>query len=299
MYRSCLPKRATVVLQAKIVALCLIKDCRTRGDTQGKDMAKLNVFVDGTWLFNACGADRALANRLEYPERRFQLDHGKLTQELLAHARQHVPECDALGDMYFATSIFNLPENFADWPSGREDVTSAEIESIQRSTSAREKFSNSAVQAGYSDAAIFRPELKGWMLGKLREHRFQEKQVDATVVALLVKYAITCPQDVHVIITGDSDVLPAIRVAYPEYSNNVLVATTHPEQLKADSRQTSYALADFNYLIPPFYIEQNAEKVLQGAHVHKCVHCNKVFSRQVAIPRNRPACCKPCHEKRE
>lgn len=262
-------------------------------------MSKLNVFVDGTWLYKACGADRALANRLEYPDRRFPLDHGKLAQELLAHARQHVPECDTLGDMYFATSIFDLPDDIVDWPSTREDVSAAEIDFIQRSTNARQRFSDGAIQAGFSDAAIFRPKFKGWMLDKLRDHRFQEKQVDASVVALLVKYAITCPNDVHVIITGDSDVLPAIRVAYPEYSNNVLVATTHPEQLKADSRQTSYALADFKYVIPPFYLEQNADKVMQGVNVYKCVHCNKVFSRPNPVPRNRPACCKPCHESRE
>lgn len=262
-------------------------------------MAKLNVFVDGTWLFNACGADRALASRLEYPDRRFQLDHAKLVKEILAHAQQHIPECDTIGSMYFATSVFDLPEDLAEWPSERDDVTAADVDFVQRSTAAREKFSEGAVLAGYSDAAIFRPKLKGWMLGKLREHRFQEKQVDATVVALLVKYAITCPDDVHVIITGDSDVLPAIRVAYPEYSDNVLVATTHPDQLKAESRQTSYALADFNYLIPPFYLEQNADKVMQGANIYKCVHCSKVFSRPNPIPRNTAACCKPCHGKRE
>jgi hypothetical protein len=262
-------------------------------------MAKLNVFVDGTWLFNACGADRALANRLEYPDRRFQLDHAKLVQELLAHAQQHIPECNSIGSMYFATSVFDLPEDLVEWPHEREDVTVADVEFVQRGTAAREKFSEGAVQAGYSDAAIFRPRLKGWMLGKLREHRFQEKQVDATVVALLVKYAITCPDDVHVIITGDSDILPAIRVAYPEYSNNVLVATTHPDQLRADSRQTSYALADFDYSIPPFYLEQNADKVMQGTNVYKCVHCNKVFSRPNPIPRKTAACCKPCHQKRE
>lgn len=262
-------------------------------------MAKLNVFVDGTWLFNACGVDRALASRLEYSERSFQLDHAKLVNEILAHAQRHIPRCNAIGSMFFATSVFDLPEDLAEWPAEREDVTVADVEAVKKSTAIRGKFADAAVAAGYSSAAIFRPKLKGWMLGKLRERRFQEKQVDATVVALLVKYAITCPDDVHVIITGDSDVLPAIKIAYPEYSNNVLVATTHPDQLKAESRQTSYALADFNYSIPPFYLEQNADKIMQGANVYKCVHCNKVFSRPNPIPRNTAACCKPCHEKRE
>lgn len=261
-------------------------------------MSKLNVFVDGSWLFKACAPDRALSYRLEYSEKLFALDHAKLLEALLAHAGSHIQGCDSLGDLYFATSIFELPENLDDWPSEYEDVSVSDIENVRRSSGAREKFVAGALAAGYSDKAVFRPRLKGWMLAKLRERRFQEKQVDATVVALLVKSAIVNPSDVHVIITGDSDVLPAIRVAYPEYSANVFVATTHPDQLKAESRQTSYALTDFEYTIPPFFLEEHAEKLLQGENVYVCVHCNKVFSRPKAIPRGGRACCHPCHLKR-
>ncbi|MDU9389292.1 NYN domain-containing protein [Pseudomonas sp. zfem002] len=261
-------------------------------------MSRLNVFVDGSWLFKACAPERALSYRLEYPDKLFALDQSRLLNSLLAHAQNHIPECNNLGDLFFSTSIFELPEHIDDWPNEHEDVTLADVDTVKRSTLARERFTTNALQAGYSDKAIFRPKLKGWMLSKLRERRFQEKQVDATVVALLVKYAITNPEDVHVIITGDSDILPAIRVAYPEYSKNVFVATTHPDQLKAESRQTSFALADFDYSIPPFYLEENAQNLLQGDNVYLCVHCNKVFARPRAIPRNGRACCHPCHQTR-
>ncbi|GFM52730.1 hypothetical protein PSCICE_39970 [Pseudomonas cichorii] len=261
-------------------------------------MSKLNVFVDGSWLFKACAPERALSYRLEYPDKLFALDQSKLLGALLQHAKGHIVDCESLGDLFFSTSIFDLPEHLDDWPSEHEDVTVADVENVRRSTGARERFAANAIQAGFSDKAIFRPRLKGWMLAKLRERRFQEKQVDATVVALLVKSAITNPDDVHVIITGDSDVLPAIRVAYPEYSKNVFVATTHPDQLRAESRQTSYALADFDYTIPPFFLEEHAEKTLLGENVYLCVHCNKVFARPKAIPRGNRACCHPCHQKR-
>lgn len=140
--------------------------------------------------------------------------------------------------------------------------------------------------------------MKGWILEKLRAKRYQEKQVDATVVALLVRSAITGPEDVHVVITGDADVLPAIRVAYPEYSRNVLVATTHPDELAAERRQTSFSLSHFQFDIPPVYLQDNAIKLIAGAHVYSCAHCAKVFTRPKPIPKNARACCVPCNAKR-
>lgn len=261
-------------------------------------MSKLNVFIDGSWLFKACAPEKALAYKLEYPDRSFQLDFMKLNNELLAHAKKTRSQCTALGNLYFSTSIFSLPDDLDEWPSERDDVSMSDIENVRKSTHARERFAEKAVQSGYSENAIFRPRLKGWMIDKLKDHRFQEKQVDATVVALLVKYAITNPNDVHVIITGDADILPAIRVAYPEYSENVFVATTHPDQLRSESRQTAFALADFNYQISPFYLEQNADNLLQGDNVYTCGHCHKVFARPKAIPKSALACCSPCHQTR-
>lgn len=210
-------------------------------------MAKLNVFVDGSWLFKACAPERALAYRLEYPDRSFKLDFKKLLSSLLRHAQENMQgDCTELGSLYFSTSIFELPDDLDEWPNERDNISSADIDNVRRSTTARNAFTQNALDAGFLDDAVFRPRLKGWMIENLKEHKFQEKQVDATVVALLVKSAITQPDDVHAIITGDADILPAIRVAYPEYSNNVFVATTHPDQLRSESRQTSYALADFD-----------------------------------------------------
>ena len=261
-------------------------------------MTKLSVFIDGSWLFKACAPEMALANRLEFPDRAFQLDFKKLTELLLEHAQQSDAECKSLGDLFFSTSIFSLPDDLDKWPDERDDVSEADIDNVRRSTHAREKFTGKAIAAGFSESAIFRPKLKGWMLQKLRDHRFQEKQVDATVVALLVKSAITKPNDVHAIITGDSDILPAIRVAYPEYSKNVFVATIHPDQLLAENRQTAFALADMDYTIDPLFFDQNAQHILQGENTYVCSHCNRAFSRSVAIPRRALPCCGPCHQKR-
>lgn len=262
-------------------------------------MRKLNVFIDGSWLFKACAAERALSKKMEYPDKPFKIDFKKLNDILLQHANQHIyGGCNTLGNLYFATSIFDLPDDLDEWPNERENISPNDIEHVKGSTKIRNNFAQKAIDAGFLDDAIFRPRLKEWMIKNLKDNKFQEKQVDAIVVALLVKHAITQPEDVHVIITGDTDILPAIKIAYPAYSNNVFVATIHPDQLKSESRQTSYALTDFNYSIEPLFLEKHADKILEGSHIYTCAHCGKFFSRLTPIPTKNQPCCKPCHLKR-
>lgn len=261
-------------------------------------MSRLHIFVDGSWLFKACAPERALANKLEYNDRAFRLDFQKLQDCLLHHIREKDPRCDEFGQRIFASSIFEIPDSVDNWAEEHDDVYPNDIENIRHSVSARQKFADSALESGFSDDALFRPRLRPWMLEKLRTRRYQEKQVDAAVVALLVRSAITNGNDYHAIITGDADILPAIKVAYPQYSENVFIATTHPDQLQAESRQTAFSLADFNYSIQPFYLEQNALWLLSGEHVYECGHCRRVFGRPNPIPDRALPCCHPCHLKR-
>jgi hypothetical protein len=263
-------------------------------------MSRLNIFIDGSWLFKACGAEKALAATTEWPEQAFRLSFAKLNAALLGHAAAHVPKCDSLGERYLSTSIFSLPDNFDEWPNEFDNVTDQDVAITKKGVAAREAFAKGALEHGYSPDAIYHPRMKGWMIEKLRNRQFQEKQVDATVVALLVRAAITSPNDVHAVITGDADVLPAIKVAYPSYSKNVFIATTHPDELLAERRQTSFSLHNFDFAIPAFYFQDHSQNLIDGANVYKCAHCHKVFTRPNPIPAKamtRP-CCKPCDAKR-
>jgi hypothetical protein len=178
-------------------------------------MSRLNVFIDGSWLFKQCAPENTLAAHTEWPDKAFGLDFTKLNKVLLAHSAQSKPGCDALGERYLVTSIFTLPDNFDEWPAEYEGVTVEDVGRTRNGARAREHFVAAAVASGYSEDAVYRPRLKGWILKRLREGTCEEKQVDPTVVALLVRSAITQPEDYHVVITGDADMLPAIKVAYP------------------------------------------------------------------------------------
>lgn len=117
--------------------------------------------------------------------------------------------------MVFCTSIFSIPADADQWPAEIDGITTRDIEETQQKVDIRNKFAQPALDGGFSDVAIFRPNLKPWMIHKLKEHRFQEKQVDTTVVALMVRAAILQPNDFHAIVTGDADILPAISGGIP------------------------------------------------------------------------------------
>jgi len=254
-------------------------------------MSFVNIFIDGTWLFNQCNANGSLANATAYPTRRFPLSFAGLNNALLKHTALVDAGCEGIGDAFVATSIFALPDDFDSWPSVYGDITPEQIEKTKRNVFARESFFAGAITAGYKEDAIYRPRIRDYVMRKLAERKYQEKQVDTSVVALLVKYAITKPDDYHIVLTGDSDMLPAIRVAYPEYSKNVGVCSTHPDELKKSHCQTSYSLFDFAFKIPPFFLQDYAHAIIAGDYVHTCGECHKVFTVKNPLPKmTRPYC---------
>lgn len=256
-------------------------------------MAKLNVFIDGSWLFKVCAPGHVLAARTENDNQGVVLDFARLDMILLDHATAHDPDCTELGERYLCTSVFTLPPDFDGWPDQYDGIRAEHVEQAKRNIYARNRFVKSATDAGYSDRGVYRPPIKPWILEKLidKSKKYQEKLVDTTIVALLVRAAITAPGDDHCIITGDADLLPAVRLAHAEYSRNVFLATTHPDELKAEHRQSSYSLHNFDFRIPPVYLQDNVLEIVQGEYVSECYQCRRVFSRPYppAIP-SRPYC---------
>jgi DNA-directed RNA polymerase subunit RPC12/RpoP len=234
-----------------------------------------------------------MANATERPDSRFDLDFNKLNTALLQHARTHEGNCDEIGDAFISTSIFALPGDFDDWPNRFANITTEQIDRTRRAVAARESFVTSAQSAGYKTDAVFRPAIREYIIRRLADRRYQEKQVDTSVVALLVRYAITRPGDYHCVITGDSDILPAIKIAYPEFTTNVFLASTHPDELNAMHRQTAFSLIDFDFEIPPFYLQMK-EAVIQlisGDNVYRCEECGRIFTLLNPIPsKSRPRC---------
>ncbi|HAN76060.1 MAG TPA: hypothetical protein DCQ51_14465 [Planktothrix sp. UBA8407] len=85
--------------------------------------------------------------------------------------------------------------------------------------------------------------------------------------------------------------IPAIKTAYPEYTENVLIVSTHPDELDATRRQSSFSYFDFAFKSQPFYLQQNADKIIAGNNIYRCSECGKIFVTQNEIPaRQQPRC---------
>lgn len=257
---------------------------------------KVHIFVDGTWLFNVCKVGYALSGTTYDSTKPFRIDWKKLNETLLKYVEQHSSQNLELGDKYIVTSIFDLPTDFEQWIGGDyDDITEEELKRTSGLVRAKNKFTASAYQQGYTKDAVLTPRIKPWIVKQLTSKTYQEKQVDTTVVALLVKSAITNQNDFHIVVSGDADMLPAIKVAYPEYTKNVVLVTTHPDELSNNRQHSSFSYLDFKFTIPAFYLQDNSDRIMEGAFVYKCVECAKVFSTKKAISnRQRPRC--PIHK---
>lgn len=248
-------------------------------------MQKLNIFVDGSWLFKVCKAGSALSKGTADSAYPFPFDFSGFVSSLVEHVKEKsgVKELES-GKLVFCTSIFDLPENFDEWPNNNPAILPEKVELTKRLVHAKNEFCNKAKSAGFSDEAEFHVKMKPWIMSALDNDSYQEKQVDTTLVALLVKSAFDNPNDYHAIVSGDADMLPALRVAYPDYTKNVLVVTTHPDELDAEHKMSSYSYLDYKCDIDPFYFQVNLESIMEGNNKYRCNECHKLFSTLKPIP---------------
>lgn len=249
-------------------------------------MSKLHVYIDGTWLFKVVEGkvfDRFLVN-----PRSFTLDFDKLNRLMLDHISKQHPECTELGNLYFVTSLFNVPADFDSWvgrrithPYGGQSITVSQqnIDITKKNITTRADFADSAIKAGYDPNCIFHIDLQEWMLLNLlhQDLRYQEKQVDTTVVALLVRDAIEHPDDCFALVAGDSDILPAIQVAYPNYTKNVFPVLTSPNERDGRNRQTSFKYSQYNFQLDTLVLQNHVGDIM-GGNVYQCTECHKFFT---------------------
>lgn len=256
-------------------------------------MKKLNVFVDGSWLFKVCKGGSSLSKGTDSPSYPFSFSFYGFITGLTNYIKSQTGEDDInSGKMIFCTSLFNLPDDFDDWPNKIPEILPDQVELLKRVVYARTMFKDKAISGGFSDEAIFYVKIKPWIMKALNNESYQEKQVDTTIVALLVKSAFENPDDYHAVVSGDADMLPALRVAYPGYTKNVVIATTHPDELDPEHKHSSYSYLDYKCDIDPYYFQLNLEEILEGNFKYRCNECSKLFTTQNAIPKSSLPRCK-------
>jgi hypothetical protein len=240
---------------------------------------KLNIYIDGSWLFKQCDKNRIFANRTESPGRSVSIDFSKLLALLEDRARLFYGPNVERGNLLLCTSIFSIPADAENWP---EAVTNPDrLPKLRANVHARETFAQSAVSAGFSAEGLLRPTLRPWVLRAISAGDYQEKQVDTWLVAHLVERAVTDPESVHFVATGDADMMPGIQTVVPRYTERVAVVATHPLQFDQAEQQTSFAFESFGLRYGPIYLEDSLDRFISGNYVYRCRNpaCSKIFTR--------------------
>ena len=261
-------------------------------------LKKLHIFIDGSWLFRVCQPVGILASRTERSGYSFDINFAKLSKVLLQHVRHYDRDCAKVGEKYYVTTILTIPENIENLVDDDSESTINIVERIKRTSISRSSVAENAVKAGYSADGISRPILNRHMFEKYTDGVFQEKQVNAALVALLVRSVFINPGDYHLLISGDNDIITALSVAYPEYYKNMVIATTHPDELKVEHRHTSFSFYKHKFDIPPFYLQDFVKEIVNGQFIYECSKCRVIFTRTLAVHGTRRPYCRTCLELR-
>jgi hypothetical protein len=252
---------------------------------------KYNVYVDGSWLFRQCAAGGVLSRSTTNPNTYFGLDFRKLVSTIKASLVE-VAGSKKLrpAGLYFYSAIFELPSS--------PNVELGDIAFLENNVYARRKFIEEATAGGFDCSGVHRVKLDKYILKKSRERTYREKMVDTSVVARFVEQAILYPERIHVLVTGDSDMLPAIELVSPAYTESVALVTTHPDQYDRSDGQTSFRLVEFPYVSEPLFLESCTHQLLVGNFVYRCSHCLKAFARERELARRENSVCAGCQEGR-
>lgn len=260
-------------------------------------MSKLNIYIDGSWLFKVCAPRGVLAAHMEHDEQAVLLDFTRLDMILLDHATAHNPDCTELGERHICMCALTLPSDFNNWPNQHNGVAYEDIERTKKGVFARNCIIESATDAGYSDASVTRPQIKPWSLDKLtgKSGKYQEKCADTSIAFMLGQSLANSSDDIQCIVTGDADLLPPVVLDNPKHTCNLILATTRPDEVNAEHRQSSFALNSYDFRIPPVYLQDNLLEIVKGEYVSECSRCQRVFSRSYSPPNHLP-CCAPCYD---
>lgn len=124
--------------------------------------------------------------------------------------------------------------------------------------------------------------------------------VDTSLVGRLVEQAIADPDRLHVLISGDLDMLPAIRTVVPDYTETVVLATTHPDQYIRGRPSLHSVSISSTFAFEPIYLDQSVDQFVSGDHVYRCSNprCNSISRDLALFPVAANPVCKPCNDDR-
>lgn len=164
-------------------------------------------------------------------KKHFLLDFEKMLLLLEDEVKMRVGPGISRGELYlYMELIEGTPQQSMD----------PEVVKLRQLVHSREKFAERAVMAGFKSEGILRRQYKPWMPESIKRKEYQEKKADTSLVARVVEQGIRRQnQVVHIVVSGDSDMLPAVEMVIPGYSKHVIWVMNDPTSYAPELAQSS------------------------------------------------------------
>lgn len=247
---------------------------------------KCNIYIDGTWLFRQCAPNSIMAQQTYNENEAFKIDFNKLINAVIDILQTDSKQNIIKGSLWYYTSIIrNIPDY---------DSNGKNLDWLKQLSVAKDKTVENARKAGFNTAGVFDIPFKPWIPQRIMDKTYQEKMVDTSLVARMVLECLNNPEDFHVLISGDLDMLPVLDLIVPSYIEKIVLFTTHPDQWDPNQQQTSKKLNDFHFNYGPYYLEKIADRIMQGSYILVCEKCKKLFANSNKPPAGKNTFC-PVH----
>lgn len=231
-------------------------------------MKNIHLFVDGTWLFKTCKPGGFLAKLTATPEQRFKMDFQKFVGFVESELSDVLGSTICCGKKYIASSVFDiagLNPPIDKWPEAYTDegITPEMIVRFRNNITARTNFIDNAVKFGGFFYDANHESLKPHIVVAIANDDYREKQVDSKVQAEL----IDCGKEnklsaYYAVLTGDLDMMPALKKSYPEWSDNVILLTTEPNYPDGVSSFDMVKFVNENFKYNAVFIDKHFSKFL-------------------------------------
>ena len=261
-----------------------------------KKPAKLNIVIDGSQWSRMELVPSSVAAQENHD---IGVNFKALDALLLKHLFKHTGTRAELGERHLVASVFVPPPDFDTWPD--KDRALFERQHTKQNIEVRNRFVQTALDAGYSGDAVYRIPLRKWMLQSSTHH---ENHVATTVSSLLAGSITRSPDDYHCVFTDNTDILAAVTVACPQSLERLLIAAISREVLFGEHRRTMFSPAEFDFRIPPFFLADHISIVVREGHpvggnyVFECTRCHEKFTRHRPLPPKVSPLCASCIFKR-
>ena len=252
-----------------------------------------HIFIDGSHFFCQSapgGIFSFYAFPKNYRSKPFFTDFSKLINTIISITQDRTNKKVKVGELYYSTAIFTDFPLCSDNSYCLEDH--AAIKRIESRAYAKQKQQEAAKNAGFNTNGVCYVKYKPWLHNRLINNSYKEKEVDQYIGAYLTRCCVTNPNDYFVLVAGDRDFAPIVKI-FEDKKSQFFLATTRPYQWRPEMQQSSSELINL-FSNAPFFLEDYVKYFMAGSYVNQCCLCKELFAKKNPLPIIYSPICSQC-----